>query len=111
MVKNYFIRFKSKWNIQSNWQLIRIMIVFSLAGQSILFTMPLIKDFFNLSTDLNIVLKILFFIFVSLPLYQIYLLFWSLLLGEIRFFVVFIKNSIQKTGLLFKFIKKNNFII
>ena len=105
MIKTYFNNFKIKWNIKSNWQLSRIMIVFSLAGQSILYTMPILKEYFKLPTDLNILLSILFFVFISFPLYQIYLLFWSLLLGEVIFFIRFIKNTFQKTSKLFNLIK------
>jgi hypothetical protein len=96
MLKRYFKHFKSKWNIQSNWQLVRIMTVFALAGQSILFTMPLIRDYFGISPDINIFRKILFFIFFSFPIYQFYLIFWAIFLGEFRFFVNFCKDKFSK---------------
>lgn len=102
MMKNYFKRFKQKWNIESNWQLARVMIVFALAGQSILFVMPLIKDLFGLPDDIHFIWKLLFFIFVSFPIYQILLLFWSLILGELRFFIYFIKNTFAKTARFFR---------
>ena len=102
MLKNYFIRFKSKWNIDSNWKLFKIMTVFALAGQSILFTMPLVKDFFGVPNELFVLWKILFFVFVSFPIYQILLLFWALLLGELQFFITFIATTFRKTAKLFK---------
>jgi len=105
VVKKYFLNFKSKWNVQSNWQLFKIMLVFSLAGQSILFTLPLIKEQLGLANNINTIFKILFFVFFSFPLYQIYLLFWSVLLGEIKFFVHFIKNTFKKSSQLFNFLK------
>ena len=102
MLKRYFIRFKSKWNIQSNWQLFKVMVVFSMAGQSILFAMPFVKDYFELPDDLNFLWKALFFIFISFPIYQVFLLFWALLLGEFQFFLFFIKTSFKKSKELFK---------
>ena len=102
MLKNYFKRFKQKWNIESNWQLGRVMIVFALAGQSILFVMPFIRSLFGLPDDISFIWKLLFFIFVSFPIYQILLLFWSLILGEIRFFIHFIKSTFQKTANIFR---------
>lgn len=102
MLKNYFRRFKLKWNIQSNWQLFRVMMVFAMAGQSILFSMPYVKDYFGVPNTINVLWRILFFIFVSIPIYQVFLLFWSLLFGEIRFFIIFIKNTFQKTIKLIK---------
>jgi len=107
MLKKYFQRFKSKWGIQSNWQLTKIMIVFAMAGQSILFIMPFVKSYFGLPDDINIIWKVLFFIFISFPIYQIMLLLWSLLLLEHRFFVFFIKNTFKKTAKLFQESKKD----
>ena len=98
MLKNYFNRFKTKWNIDSNWKLFKIMTVFALAGQSILFVMPLVKDFFGVPNDIFVIWKILFFVFVSFPIYQILLLFWSLMLGELQFFVTFILTTFRKTA-------------
>jgi uncharacterized membrane protein len=102
MLKNYFKQFKQKWNIESNWQLTKIMIVFSLAGQSILFVMPFIKDLFGLANDIIFIWKLLFFIFVSFPIYQILLLFWSIIFGELRFFIFFIKSTFAKTASFFR---------
>jgi hypothetical protein len=106
MLKNYFQRFKAKWNIKSNWQLTKVMIVFAMAGQSILFIMPLIRDYFGLSPDLNFFWKALFFIFVSFPIYQIMLLFWSLLFWEHKFFLNFIIETFTKTAKLLGYIRK-----
>ena len=105
MLKTYFNNFKAKWDIKSNWQLSRIMIVFALSGKTILFTMPHIKEYLKLPSDLNFLSSILFFIIISLPLYQIYLLFWAFLLGEVKFFSEFIKNTFKKAFKLFSFIK------
>lgn len=106
MLRNYFQRFKAKWNLKSNWQLTRVMIVFAMAGQSILFIMPFVRDYFGLSSDLNILWKTIFFIFVSFPIYQIMLLFWSILLGEYKFFIQFLKQTFAKTAKLFNFSRK-----
>jgi hypothetical protein len=105
VLKRYFLNFKSKWNVRSNWQLFKIMIVFSLAGQSILFTLPVIKVLLGVPNDINTLYKVLFFIFFSFPLYQIYLLFWSILLGEMKFFVHFIKKTFKKSSRLFNYLK------
>lgn len=109
MLKNYFQRFKSKWGIQSNWQLTKVMLVFALAGQSILFVMPLVRNFFGLPDDINFFWKAIFFVFVSFPIYQILLLFWSLILWEHKFFIFFIKNTFKKTAKLFQTAKKDSF--
>jgi hypothetical protein len=92
----YLTNFKKKWAIESNWQIFKIMVVFALAGQTILFSMPLIKDLFNVTNDLNIFFKVLFLIFFSFPLYQIYLIIWSFFLGEHKFFIRFIKKTLKK---------------
>ncbi len=73
-----------------------------MAGQSILFVMPFVKDFFGIPNDIFVLWKILFFVFVSFPIYQILLLFWALLLGEIHFFINFIITTFRKTAELIK---------
>jgi len=101
IIHSYIKNFKKKWAIESNWQIFRIMIVFALAGQSILFTMPLLKDTFGITNDVNFFFKILFVIFFSFPLYQLYLIFWSIFLSEFKFFIGFIKKTFKKlTNLL-----------
>lgn len=107
MLRNYFKRFKTKWGIQSNWQLTKVMIVFAMAGQSILVIMPFVKNYFGLPDDINFIWKALFFIFISFPIYQILLLFWSLLFWEHKFFIFFIRDTFKKTVKLFQTVKKD----
>jgi len=107
MLKNYFRRFKEKWGVKSNWQLTKIMIVFAMAGQSILFIMPYVRVYFGVPDDINFIWKALFFIFVSFPIYQIMLLLWSFILWEHKFFIFFIVNTFKKTAKLFQSIKKD----
>jgi hypothetical protein len=98
----YFNNFKKKWNIKSNWQLLRVMIVFAMAGQSILFVMPLLRNYFGIPSDIFWLWKVLFFIFVSFPIYQILLIIWSLVLGEFRFFTLFLTQTLKKTAIFLK---------
>lgn len=99
-----FERFKEKWKIKSNRHLAVILLVFSLTGFSTLFLEELIVEAIGLPSPQSWWLRLIIFIFLSMPLYNILLLFWAFILGEFRFFLGFIK---QFFGTLFSFLKKN----
>lgn len=102
-MSNIFEKFKEKWKIKNNRHLAVILIVFSLTGFSTLFLEELIVGAIGLPSPHSWWLRVVIFIFLSLPLYNIILLFWAFVLGEFRFFVGFIK---QFFGTLFSFLRK-----
>ena len=75
-------RLKKRWGVQSTWQVVTILIVFSVAGTSILFVKPYIYDALGISPEaspwIRYPLIILF--------YQVLLLIWGTLFGQFRFF-------------------------
>ena len=78
-------RLKTKWNIASNKDFIMIMLVFSLAGMGISFVRPLV--FHVLKIDhAALWIKILVYIPLIPPVYQLGLLFFGFLLGQFPFF-------------------------
>lgn len=99
-------RLKEKWNINSNFQLIIIFIVFSVTGSlSLLVSGPLL-DFLFIKKDL---LSPYFFwplrILIVFPIYQVLILIVGTLFGQFNFFWSFEKKMLSRIGLK-KFIKK-----
>jgi len=99
-------RLKEKWNINSNFQLIIIFIVFSVTGSlSLLVSGPLL-DFLFIKKDL---LSPYFFwplrILIVFPIYQVLILIVGTLFGQFNFFWSFEKKMLSRIGLK-KFIEK-----
>ena len=89
-MKNFWLKLKLRWGIESDWQVAIILLVFTLTGFSFLFVRPWIDMLFGLTEEDSFWLKALVFIIVLLPAYNILLLFWGTLLGQFKFFKKFI---------------------
>ncbi|HSG68746.1 MAG TPA: DUF6787 family protein [Bacteroidales bacterium] len=91
----YFTRFKTKWKIKSNKQFWLIMGAFAITGTSILFTKPLLFDFFGIDGDLHIVPYSILYLIIITPVYFVTLLVIGSLLGQYRFFNKFILKMLR----------------
>ncbi len=79
-------KLKKKWNIESNRDFILIMIVFSLAGMSIGFFRRPVFHWLGITAHTPLWIKILAYIPLIPPIYQINLLFYGFLFGQFDFF-------------------------
>ncbi len=94
-------KLKRKWNIKSNFQLIVILLVFSLTGSASLYVRKAVFEFIGISPDTSIWLKIPLYILIIFPSYQLLFLIIGTLFGQFRFAWEFEK----KLFLRFKFKK------
>ena len=92
-------KFKTKYGIKSNYQLIVIFIVFGITGSTAAFISDPLMEFINIKkSDLN------FFIYWSIRLliitfvYQIILLVVAFVFGEFKFFWNFEKKMLKRIG-------------
>ena len=76
---------KKKWGVDSTLDIILILIVFSLAGMSIVFVR---KPVFNILgiNDVHIAMKTAVYLLIIFPCYQAFLLIYGALLGQFKFF-------------------------
>ena len=79
-------RLKAKWGISSNWDVLAILIVFSVSGSSILFVKPLWYSIFNITEATPTWIRILVWLAMVFPTYQAFLLIYGFLLGQFKFF-------------------------
>lgn len=79
-------RLKSKWNIQSDRDFWLIMLTFSLAGMSIMSIRTIIFPLIGIKATTPLWIKILVYIPLFLPIYQLALLFFGFVLGQFPFF-------------------------
>ncbi len=85
-MKSMMHKLKKKWNIQSNWDFIAIMLVFSLAGMSIGFFRRPIFHALGITAQTSLWIKVVIYIPLVVPIYQINLIIYGFLLGQFKFF-------------------------
>lgn len=83
---NWITKLKRKWNITTTRDFILIMIVFSLAGMAIGFERKIVFHLFGIDKD-PLWVKILVYVPMIVPIYQLNLLVFGFLLGQFQFFL------------------------
>ncbi len=100
-------KLKTRWGVKNGWQVLVILIVFALTGFSSLYVKQPIYALFNIDANtLSGWQKFLSVIFITLPIYQVLLLFYGTVLGQFRFFWEFEKRMFSRIGKLFTFWRK-----
>ena len=90
MVKKYWQRLKSRWDIESDKQVAIILVAFTLTGFSTLYIHYLVDQLLGIEKDSPFIYKALVFIVIVLPVYNILLMIYGSLLGQYKFFKNFI---------------------
>lgn len=86
-------KLKSRWGIESTFQVFIILIVFALTGFSALYVKKFFFPLFGITSEDPFWLRTLVWIFTVLPAYQVLLLTYGSLLGQSKFFLNFAKKS------------------
>ncbi|WP_299433768.1 DUF6787 family protein [uncultured Maribacter sp.] len=102
-------KLKKRWGIDSNFQIILILIVFSVTGSSSVFlakpllnSLGLVRESFSgewWGTVIYVLLRIL----IIFPIYQVLLVAFGWLFGQFKFFWNFEKKMLSRFGLGFLF--------
>ena len=79
-------RLKQKWNIQNDWDFWMIMLTFSMAGMAIMPARKVIFHLVGITPQTPLWVKILVYVPLIPPAYQLGLLLFGTLLGQFRFF-------------------------
>jgi len=75
-----------KWNINTYWDFFLINVVFSLAGMSIVFVRKPFFHFIGITPETPFWIKLITWLAIVFPTYQINLLIFGFLLGQFNFF-------------------------
>ena len=97
--QGFINKLKRRWGITSTIQVIVILIVFACTGFSVLYAEELIFRLFGIPEDQGWGVRILLFIFITLPLYNLLLLIYGFIFGQFKFFWNFEKKMF---GRIFK---------
>jgi len=105
---NWIKRFKTKWKIDSNSQIVIICIVFAITGSlSLYLAEPLLTCVGATKKNLNDWFFVPLRIIVVFPIYQVVLIIIGTLLGQFTFFWELEKKMLSRLGLK-KLCKKQN---
>jgi len=100
----FFEKLKLKWNIQSNFQLFIILVVFAITGSSSLVVADPILACFNITGEtLNPWFYKPLRLILIFPIYQVLILIFGALFGQFEFFWNFEKKMLARMG--FKYFK------
>lgn len=80
-----FEKFKRKWSIKNNFQLVLIFVIFSITGSASLYVRKAVFTWMEITPETSLWIKIPLYILIVFPSYQILLLIISGLLGQFRF--------------------------
>lgn len=87
--------FKNKWNIQSDRDFWVIMLVFSMAGMTIMLVRRFLFPLVGITDHTQMWIKVAAYIPLAFIAYQIGLLFWGTLLGQFSFFWEYEKKIVR----------------
>lgn len=82
----WMARLQEKWALESAWQVIAVLITFSLAGSSVVFFRKQLFWLLGYDQDTALWLKTVTYILFIFPTYQVLLLAYGFLLGQFSFF-------------------------
>jgi len=85
-----FDNLKNRWGVNSNIQVILIFITFALSGSSSVYVMKFLNPVIGIGDTTPFWLKLLSFVVLTLPVYNIILIIIGTLLGQHTFFRMFI---------------------
>lgn len=94
-------KLKKRWNIDSNLQAILIVAVFSLTGMATLWVRKAIWPFLGFDAHTALWIKVVLYVLIIFPVYQVLLLVIALILGQFRFFWAFEQKMLRRFGIRF----------
>ena len=103
---NYWKGFKRRWQIESDWQVVIILIVFTLTGTTTMYVHHQFNVWIGIDGPGNFWWKFLVFMILVLPLYNGLLLVYGTLLGQFKFFRFFIIKFFKSLFSVFVWKKK-----
>lgn len=93
-------KLKKRWGISSNFQIIKIFIVFGITGSTAAWISDPLCDFLGINIEsLNIFIYWFLRIIIVTIVYKFILLFVAFIFGEFKFFWNFLKKFLYRLGL------------
>jgi len=84
--QTFLEKLKQKWGLNSLFQVIMILIVFSLTGMTVVLIRPAIFLWFGFNESTPLWLKTVTYILLIFPMYQVLILVYGAIFGQFSFF-------------------------
>ena len=98
--KNFFIKLKERWQLNSLFQVLVVLLVFACTGFTVLFLKRPILGLLGEEAKNSLLYSFLYYLLI-LPLYQIVLLIYAFVFGQFKFFWAFEKRFFKRMGRFF----------
>src|SRR2546422_2968923 len=93
-------KLQQRWKAKSVWQVVAILLCFALTGTTIVWLMkPLLRLVFG--SEVPLWAKIAYYILI-LPVYNLVLLFYGFIFGQLKFFLEFEKRFFKRLVAIFR---------
>lgn len=94
-------KLKTRWGVESLWEVLLILFIFSITGMTALYVRKFVFEFFGFTADTSTWLKSVTWVATVFPSYQLLFLFYGMILGQFDFVWNFEKKSIRRIKSLF----------
>lgn len=98
---NWIDKLQQRWKVGSAFQVIIILVVFACTGFTVLFVKKPVLEYLVGEGDMPLWISIVYYLLI-LPIYNILLLFYGLILGQFSFFWTFEKRFFLRLLSIFK---------
>jgi hypothetical protein len=88
-------KLKVRWGVKSNFQVLIILLIFSLTGFTTLYLHKSINSLLGINAETSLWIKSIIFVFIVLPIFSLLLLIWGTILGQKEFVTEFLKYKIR----------------
>jgi len=92
---NVWSKLKIHWGVKTNFQVLIILLIFSLTGFSTLYIHNFIELLLGVNSETSFWIKTIIFVFLVLPIFSFFLFIWGTILGQRKFVTKFIKYKID----------------
>ena len=91
-----FERLKKKWNLNSNFQVLIVLFVFSITGSAALYVRKGVFDLVGITEATSLWVKVPLYIITVVPAYQLLFLLIASVFGQFRFAWEFEKKTFSR---------------
>ena len=87
-------KLKSRWGIESTFQVFIILIVFACTGFTALYARKFVFGMLGITDDFPFWQRAVIWVFTILPLYNVFLYVYGVIFGQREFFTMFLKKTL-----------------
>lgn len=98
---SWITKLKTRWGLDSIWQVIIVLVVFACTGFTVLFIKEPLLDWIRGDAEQQWWMSVLYFVLI-LPVYNVLLLGFGFLFGQFNFFWKYEKKTLERLRKVFK---------